>query len=94
MKNRDKNKKKDNNKLPQIKRDVSKLLNSEEARMSLKNILAASIAIVTLGYSAQEVVAAHTSHSSSTGTILHNSGGTGKHSSHSSHGSHGSHGQW
>jgi len=74
-------------KLPQIKKNITAFLSSEEGKISKKDAVKIGIGLamagIMLGF-AGGAEAAHTNY-------FHNSGGQGSHVSHGSHGSHSSH---
>ncbi len=88
-----KNKRKSKNVLPEIKKDISAFLTSEEGKVTKKDIVAGAITVAMLGI-ATDAFAGHTNHGSANQSRLHNSASLGRHLSHSVHSSHGSHNSW
>lgn len=90
-----KKKKNKNNlfKFPEIKKDITAFLTSEEGKVTKKKIVIGAITLAMLSI-ATDSFATHTNHGSSSGSYLHNSASMGRHYSHAVHSSHGSHNSW
>jgi len=89
------------NKIPQIKKDISAFLTSEEGRINKKSVSKIAMGLMVLGMGLAGVMkpdptsaaCSHASHGSHASHSSHSSHGShGSHSSHASHASHGSHG--
>jgi len=89
-------------KLPEIKKDISSFLTSEDGKIVKKGIVTGAMALLAIGITAEMAYGhgSHGSHGQQLNNYLHNSGATGRHyshyshASHGSHNSHGSHGSW
>ena len=73
--------------LPQLKKDASVFLSSEEGKITKENVIKTAAALGIIGAALLKAAPAPAAH----GNYLHNSGGAASHTSHGSHGSHGSH---
>jgi hypothetical protein len=80
-------------KLPEIKKDITTFLTSEEGKVTKKKIITGALTLTMLGI-AMDSLAGHSSHGSSNQSRLHNSASLGRHLSHAVHSSHGSHNSW
>ncbi|MFH1540022.1 MAG: hypothetical protein ABIH66_13795 [bacterium] len=69
--------------MPRMKREITKFLNSEEAKITSKNLVTGSVVLLGLGIAATEALAAHTSHGNYT-QDHYNTTGHGNQTTHAS----------